>query len=60
MPVQVEGLKKAGRALFCKQVATGHATSFALTGEGRIYSWGKNKWGGLGQHFEEDEVRTAS
>ena len=55
VPVQVEGLKKAGRDLFCKQVATGQATSFALTGEGKIYSWGKNKWGGLGQDFEEDE-----
>ncbi|GMI09188.1 hypothetical protein TrLO_g12383 [Triparma laevis f. longispina] len=54
-PVDVEGLKKAGRVLFCKQVAAGHATSFALTGEGKIYSWGKNKWGGLGQDFEDDE-----
>ena len=55
-PVDVDGLKKAGRPLFCKQVAAGHAASFALTGEGKIYSWGKNKWGGLGQDFEDDEV----
>ena len=53
-PVRVEGIMLQGRPDFCKEVQCGHATSYALTGEGKIYSWGKGLWGALGQDAEED------
>ncbi len=54
-PVEVQGLKSGGRRLFCNKVAAGYATSYAVTGEGKVYSWGKGTFGALGQDFEEDE-----
>ena len=42
------------RPVFVKEVECGHATSYALTGEGRVYSWGKGLWGALGRDPEEE------
>ena len=54
-PVTVEGIMKAGQPVFCKEVFAGHATSYALTGEGKIYSWGKGLWGALGHTVEDGD-----
>ncbi|GMH56818.1 hypothetical protein TrRE_jg12761 [Triparma retinervis] len=54
-PVKVEGLKTQGRDLFIREVSAGHATSYALTGENKVYSWGKGNWGALGQEIMDDE-----
>eukprot|EP00520_Triparma_pacifica_P009356 CAMPEP_0118653684 /NCGR_PEP_ID=MMETSP0785-20121206/11957_1 /TAXON_ID=91992 /ORGANISM="Bolidomonas pacifica, Strain CCMP 1866" /LENGTH=721 /DNA_ID=CAMNT_0006546233 /DNA_START=60 /DNA_END=2222 /DNA_ORIENTATION=- len=54
-PEKVEGLKQSGRDLFIREVSAGHATSYALTGESKVYSWGKGKWGALGHEIMDDE-----
>ncbi|KAL9376393.1 hypothetical protein Peur_030513 [Populus x canadensis] len=37
-------------------VATGEAHSLILTGDGRVYSWGKGMFGRLGTGSEVDEL----
>ena len=54
-PVKVEGLKVAGRDLFVRNVSAAFATSYALTSEGKVYSWGRGKWGALGHEVMEGE-----
>ncbi len=37
------------RVCVCTQVVCGGDHTLALTSQGRVYSWGGNKWGQLGQ-----------
>jgi len=41
--------------VFVAHLAAGDATSYALTGDGKLYSWGKGKFGALGLDIEDDE-----
>jgi alpha-tubulin suppressor-like RCC1 family protein len=54
-PVKVDGFKEEGREVFVKEVECGDATSYAITGPGKLYSWGKGKFGVLGIAVEDGE-----
>ncbi len=47
-PVRVKGIGGKGYLQNIKQITTGNATSYALTEEGKVISWGYNFYGQLG------------
>lgn len=47
-PVIVKGVGGIGRLENIKQIATGNYTSYALTEDGKVLSWGSNSFGQIG------------